>query len=33
MVGDNPPDSNNAFNITYDKRSQCIRSYVNEVIY
>ena len=31
MVGDNPPDSNTAYNITYDKRAQCIRSYVNEV--
>ena len=31
MVGDNPADSNNAYNITYDKRAQCIRSYVNEV--
>lgn len=31
MTGDNPLDSENAYNVTYDRRAQCIRAYVNEV--
>ncbi len=33
MTGDSASDSDLAFNITYDIRAECIRSYVNEVIF
>ncbi len=31
MLGTSPPDSDLAYNVTYDLRAQCMRAYRNEV--
>ena len=31
MTGESAPDSDVVYNITYDTRADCIRSYINEV--
>jgi dynein heavy chain 2 len=31
MIGTSPPDSDLAYNVTYDAKAQCLRAYRNEV--